>query len=104
MISPGFLSCEHTLNTLRYANRVKELGTDNAELKSTDEDDEDMMVNGDSDDLELLKGGNVSFAFNVLDLILMNEIFTVQRRSLLDAPSTSYSAFDWTRRRGCWHA
>lgn len=94
MISPGFLSCEHTLNTLRYANRVKELGTDNAELKSTDEDDEDMMVNGDSDDLELLKGGNVSFAFNVLDLFLINEIFTVQRRSLLDAPSTSYSAFN----------
>lgn len=55
MISPGFLSCEHTLNTLRYANRVKELGTENAELKSTDEDDEEMMANGDSDDMELLK-------------------------------------------------
>lgn len=26
MISPGLLSCEHTLNTLRYADRVKELG------------------------------------------------------------------------------
>ncbi|CRK91245.1 CLUMA_CG004925, isoform A [Clunio marinus] len=25
MISPGLSSCEHTLNTLRYANRVKEL-------------------------------------------------------------------------------
>ncbi|PAA58433.1 hypothetical protein BOX15_Mlig009493g3, partial [Macrostomum lignano] len=25
-ISPGFSSCEHTLNTLRYADRVKELG------------------------------------------------------------------------------
>ena len=25
MISPGFSSCEHTLNTLRYADRVKEL-------------------------------------------------------------------------------
>lgn len=68
MISPGFLSCEHTLNTLRYANRVKELGTDNAELKSTDEDDEDMMVNGDSDDLELLKGGNVSLALFLVNV------------------------------------
>jgi len=28
MISPGLNSCEHTLNTLRYANRVKELGAD----------------------------------------------------------------------------
>jgi len=26
MISPSFSSCEHTLNTLRYADRVKELG------------------------------------------------------------------------------
>ncbi|XP_078657812.1 kinesin-like protein KIF2A isoform X6 [Branchiostoma floridae x Branchiostoma belcheri] len=26
MISPGSASCEHTLNTLRYADRVKELG------------------------------------------------------------------------------
>ena len=25
MISPGLSSCEHTLNTLRYADRVKEL-------------------------------------------------------------------------------
>lgn len=26
MISPAKSSCEHTLNTLRYADRVKELG------------------------------------------------------------------------------
>lgn len=24
-VSPGSMSCEHTLNTLRYADRVKEL-------------------------------------------------------------------------------
>ncbi|CAH8541042.1 unnamed protein product [Schistosoma turkestanicum] len=29
MISPGISSCEHTLNTLRYADRVKELGPGN---------------------------------------------------------------------------
>lgn len=45
MISPGFQSCEHTLNTLRYANRVKELGADNPEMKLTDEED-DMINNG----------------------------------------------------------
>jgi len=28
MVSPGMLSCEHSLNTLRYADRVKELAAD----------------------------------------------------------------------------
>ena len=31
MISPGMSSCEHSLNTLRYADRVKELVVDPAE-------------------------------------------------------------------------
>lgn len=35
MISPGMNSCEHSLNTLRYADRVKELGAENPELKSS---------------------------------------------------------------------
>merc|ERR1719499_1187637 len=45
MIAPVFTSCEHTLNTLRYADRVKELGaSDNAiieeaELEVYDPDD-----------------------------------------------------------------
>uniref|UniRef100_T1J371 Kinesin-like protein n=1 Tax=Strigamia maritima TaxID=126957 RepID=T1J371_STRMM len=34
MISPGMSSCEQTLNTLRYANRVKELCVDEIELKA----------------------------------------------------------------------
>ena len=34
MISPGMSSCEHSLNTLRYADRVKELAaTDPSEMK-----------------------------------------------------------------------
>ncbi|RXG69944.1 Kinesin-like protein KIF2A [Armadillidium vulgare] len=33
MISPGVSSCEHTLNTLRYADRVKELGTSDSDAK-----------------------------------------------------------------------
>ncbi|XP_062979231.1 kinesin-like protein KIF2B [Elgaria multicarinata webbii] len=32
-ISPGMRSCEHTLNTLRYANRVKELAVDPSAFK-----------------------------------------------------------------------
>ncbi|OAF71587.1 hypothetical protein A3Q56_00647 [Intoshia linei] len=33
-VSPGLTSCEHTLNTLRYANRVKELGPNDVEQNS----------------------------------------------------------------------
>lgn len=31
MISPSMTSCEHSLNTLRYADRVKELAVDGAD-------------------------------------------------------------------------
>lgn len=34
MISPGVASCEHTLNTLRYADRVKELAAEDPERAS----------------------------------------------------------------------
>uniref|UniRef100_A0A915KT94 Kinesin motor domain-containing protein n=1 Tax=Romanomermis culicivorax TaxID=13658 RepID=A0A915KT94_ROMCU len=39
MISPGMSSCEHTLNTLRYADRVKELGVDDIENTGPRNDD-----------------------------------------------------------------
>lgn len=56
MISPGMQSCEHSLNTLRYADRVKELGTEGPELKS------DENGNGENsapeDDLALLHNSN----------------------------------------------
>ena len=35
MMSPTLSSCEHTLNTLRYADRVKELGASDP-LKGSD--------------------------------------------------------------------
>ncbi|XP_015440199.1 PREDICTED: kinesin-like protein Klp10A [Dufourea novaeangliae] len=41
MISPGMSSCEHSLNTLRYADRVKELAAnDPTEVKISPTDDE----------------------------------------------------------------
>ena len=55
MISPGVLSCEHTLNTLRYADRVKELGAENPEMKNGIDDDLGINSNG----LALLHNSNV---------------------------------------------
>lgn len=47
MISPGVNSCEHSLNTLRYADRVKELGggdlQTNTDTENEQDDDGDLM-------------------------------------------------------------
>lgn len=42
MISPGNSDVEHTLNTLRYADRVKELGTDEVNSKQEDFEEEEL--------------------------------------------------------------
>ena len=54
MISPGLSSCEHTLNTLRYADRVKELvprkqpsGAVAAAAPAADDEDEEVDELGD---------------------------------------------------------
>ncbi|GMT14917.1 hypothetical protein PFISCL1PPCAC_6214, partial [Pristionchus fissidentatus] len=52
MISPGMSSCEHTLNTLRYADRVKELGADENGVSTPMGDDELMLPPGSEEDEE----------------------------------------------------
>ncbi|GMS84300.1 hypothetical protein PENTCL1PPCAC_6475, partial [Pristionchus entomophagus] len=52
MISPGMSSCEHTLNTLRYADRVKELGADENGVSTPMGDDELMLPPGTEEDEE----------------------------------------------------
>jgi kinesin family protein 2/24 len=62
MISPGMQSCEHSLNTLRYADRVKELGAENPDPKNGDEYEENVEEEEEEeeDDLALLHNSNVS--------------------------------------------
>ena len=65
MISPGMNSCEHTLNTLRYADRVKELGCDEGNASPPLNDADLMLEEGDvldesASDLALLRTANVS--------------------------------------------
>jgi kinesin family protein 2/24 len=72
MISPGLSSCEHTLNTLRYANRVKELvAIDPSERNGMIDDEEPMDMqepneqngNGKDMDLSQLRSLNVRKQF-----------------------------------------
>ncbi|MCP9263797.1 Kinesin-like protein KIF2A [Dirofilaria immitis] len=56
MISPGMSCCEHTLNTLRYADRVKELGAE--EGSNTPMEDEEFMLTNIDEDYDILQSRN----------------------------------------------
>ena len=67
MISPGLSSCEHSLNTLRYADRVKELAAhDPMEIKMSAATEDDLEnMESESGDLAQLRSLNVSAAERV---------------------------------------
>lgn len=80
MISPGLSSCEHTLNTLRYANRVKELVVQDPEARN--DDDMDQMESDDKNNVEnelshlrSLSVSDDSFSFFVLLEIIEIVVF-----------------------------
>lgn len=65
MISPNVASCEHSLNTLRYADRVKELAVNDPETKD-DRGDNDYNCDEQEDaDLLALKSMNVSLKISL---------------------------------------
>lgn len=56
MISPSLSSCEHSLNTLRYADRVKELGVvDRPELEPASNEDAEMAPESEEEDTLVLR-------------------------------------------------
>merc|ERR1719427_1805054 len=116
MISPSLSSCEHTLNTLRYADRVKELGAKDPSRGANngggapecedgtgdylDDDDSGKMEDGilsleDSDlaQLRSLNDGECSadwynFQESVAHLQLLEEEVVESHRNLLDSMET----------------
>ncbi|KAK4468790.1 hypothetical protein MN116_007961 [Schistosoma mekongi] len=58
MISPGMSSCEHTLNTLRYADRVKELGPGTLSASNSNSD---LQASGNTNQLQLSSRGGSSY-------------------------------------------
>ncbi|XP_076308573.1 kinesin-like protein KIF2A [Tachypleus tridentatus] len=96
MISPGLSSCEHSLNTLRYADRVKELGVDNPEnpeIRPDQNEDEEMMTQDDDDDFALLRSKNeeelsddlVTFHATISHLQKMEEEILDIHKTVVDA-------------------
>ncbi|XP_037025937.1 kinesin-like protein Klp10A isoform X5 [Bradysia coprophila] len=58
MISPGLSSCEHTLNTLRYANRVKELDPEKRQQDDVEQMESDDKNGDNENDLVHLRSLN----------------------------------------------
>lgn len=74
MISPGLTSCEHSLNTLRYADRVKELAADPMDPSNKGSQSSAgvgtisplIEEDGQDDDLAQLRSLNVRYFFLTL--------------------------------------
>lgn len=60
MISPGVNSCEHSLNTLRYADRVKELGGGDLQTNSNTLNSEEPNDDGDLLQLQSLNENDMT--------------------------------------------
>ena len=91
MIGPSISSCEHTLNTLRYADRVKELAVGQAGCEDGDREEECDSNSNQSGLAELrnLNGGEWSqdwfgFQESVAQLQQMEEELVETHRNVLE--------------------
>lgn len=85
MISPGLSSCEHTLNTLRYANRVKELDPEKRQQDDVEQMESDDKNGDNENDLVHLRSLNVrtEFQSSVMGGILSSQLVLVFSRKMI---------------------
>ncbi|XP_039300548.1 kinesin-like protein KIF2A [Nilaparvata lugens] len=115
MISPGMSSCEHSLNTLRYADRVKELAaTDPVEggkggNYSDGEGSGREGGGGNLDDSDLATLRSLNEGELSADLLTFHEAVSqlqLQEEELLDSHKALVTEFipDWRERHARLHA
>ncbi|KAM3914408.1 kinesin-like protein KIF2C [Leptodactylus fuscus] len=102
MLSPGFNSCEYTLNTLRYADRVKELSphsTETAENQQmeTENGDESQSSLGDSEypDNLSLKDEDLSSHLNSFQ-VAMSRIGELEEKSVEELRDLVQKVPEWS--------
>ncbi|XP_053325369.1 kinesin-like protein KIF2C isoform X2 [Spea bombifrons] len=81
MVSPGFNSCEYTLNTLRYADRVKELSPQNTESNENNHQMETEECDGSNSSIGLLQLEDED------DVLIKDEELSSQMNSFQEAMS-----------------
>ncbi|EDM05679.1 rCG35123 [Rattus norvegicus] len=94
-ISPGMTSCENTLNTLRYANRVKELALEARPYPPTDHEMPLTLENGNTNSEKSLQKD---------DIIQIPTVQKEEEKESDELTSTKEPAASWSRSGPWWEA
>ncbi|KAM4023162.1 kinesin-like protein KIF2C isoform 1-T1 [Anomaloglossus baeobatrachus] len=101
MLSPGFNSCEYSLNTLRYADRVKELSphsaddADNQQME-TENDVESQSEESESQDDLSLKDEELSSDMNSFQAA-MSRIGELEEKTVEDLRDMVLKGLEWAK-------
>ncbi|XP_069837311.1 kinesin-like protein KIF2C isoform X4 [Dendropsophus ebraccatus] len=102
MLSPGFNSCEYTLNTLRYADRVKELsphaaeGSDNQRMETENGDEtQSSLEESECQDDMMLKDEELSSHMNSFQAA-MSRIGELEEKAVEELRDLVQKGLEWS--------